>query len=96
MVGRFKPQYCGKGSSLERTLLETVLYKDERCKMQKKSGNVARCAAQIITFLTSDHVSFTKTTTKISSYYNLQLSFFKCSLDVAPKAYSQRSMPYKK
>lgn len=58
MLGRFKPQCCDKGSSLEHTLIEIVLYDIERGV--KSSGNVARCAAEISTFLTSDHVSFTK------------------------------------
>lgn len=53
----------------------------------KKSGNVERHAAEISSYLTSDRVSFTETKAKKSSDYNLQLSFFKCLLDVTPKAY---------
>lgn len=53
----------------------------------QKSGNVARHAAEISSCLTSDHVSFTKTKSKKSSYDNLQLSFFKCLLDVTPEAH---------
>lgn len=30
MLGRFKPQCCDKGSSLEHTLIEIVLYDIER------------------------------------------------------------------
>lgn len=53
----------------------------------QKNRNVARHAAEISSCLTSDHVSFTKTKSKKSSHYNLQLSFFKCLWDVTPKAY---------
>lgn len=53
----------------------------------QKSGNIAWHAAEISSCLTSDHVSFTKTKSKKSSHYNLQLSFFKCLLDATPKAY---------
>lgn len=65
------------------------IWRWERCKM-RKSGNVARRGAEISSCLTSDHVSFTKTKSKNSSHYNLQLSFFKCLLDVTPKAYKAR------
>lgn len=43
-------------------------------------------------FFESNPDSFPKRK-KMSSNYNLQLSFFKHLLDITPKAYTQRSMP---
>lgn len=54
--------------------------------MPKKSKNYARCAAEISTFLTSDHVSFTLKGKKTKKVFILQSTavFLQCLLDVTP------------